>query len=115
MPRGNRTGPAGMGPLTGRRAGFCAGHAAPGCANPGPGMGAGMGAGWGGRGRRNRYYATGLPGWMRGPGPGWGAAPAAPTPDQEVEGLRAQEQYLTGMLDDIRARLQRLTGDEMAE
>jgi len=25
MPRGDRTGPLGMGPLTGRRLGFCAG------------------------------------------------------------------------------------------
>jgi hypothetical protein len=104
-----------MGPLAGRRAGFCAGCAVPGYANPGPGMGAGWAAGWGGRGWRNCYYATRLPGWVRGPGPGWGAAPAAPTPDQEVEGLRAQEQYLTEMLDDVRARLQRLTGSETTE
>jgi hypothetical protein len=28
------------------------------------------GGGGGGRGRRNMYYLTGLPGWMRGMGPG---------------------------------------------
>jgi len=26
MPRGNRTGPAGMGPMTGRAAGYCVGY-----------------------------------------------------------------------------------------
>lgn len=33
MPRGDGTGPAGMGPMTGRAAGYCAGFAAPGYAN----------------------------------------------------------------------------------
>lgn len=30
MPRGDRTGPAGMGPRTGRAAGYCAGYSTPG-------------------------------------------------------------------------------------
>ena len=34
MPRGDRTGPAGMGPMTGRAAGYCAGYPAPGYMNP---------------------------------------------------------------------------------
>lgn len=33
MPRGDGTGPMGMGPMTGRRAGFCTGSAAPGAMN----------------------------------------------------------------------------------
>ena len=33
MPGGNRTGPAGMGPLTGRAAGYCAGYQVPGYMN----------------------------------------------------------------------------------
>ncbi|HHX95299.1 MAG TPA: DUF5320 domain-containing protein, partial [Clostridia bacterium] len=33
MPRGDRTGPTGLGPLTGRGAGFCAGFKVPGYAN----------------------------------------------------------------------------------
>jgi len=40
MPRGDGTGPAGMGPMTGRAAGYCAGYAAPGYMNPIPGRGA---------------------------------------------------------------------------
>jgi len=59
MPRGDGTGPMGMGPMTGRGAGFCAGFAVPGYANP-------IGYGFGferGRGFRRMFYATGLPRW----------------------------------------------------
>ena len=58
MPRGNGTGPMGMGPMTGRGVGFCAGFNMPGLAGNGVGFG-------GGRGRRNCFYATGLNGWQR--------------------------------------------------
>ena len=34
MPRGDGTGPAGMGPMTGRAAGYCAGYNMPGYMNP---------------------------------------------------------------------------------
>ncbi len=34
MPRGDGTGPAGMGPMTGRAAGYCAGYGVPGYMNP---------------------------------------------------------------------------------
>jgi len=34
MPRGDGTGPAGMGPMTGRAAGYCAGYGVPGFMNP---------------------------------------------------------------------------------
>ena|SRR6056297_1200092 len=51
MPRGDRTGPNGMGPMTGRAFGYCTGHGAPGYVGaPGPGMGMAWGYG-GGRGR----------------------------------------------------------------
>jgi hypothetical protein len=82
MPRGDRTGPMGMGPLSGRGAGYCAGYDMPGHANPGFGRGFGMGRGrgfrgggygGGGWGWRNRYWATGVPGWQR---YGYGAPPA---------------------------------------
>ncbi len=68
MPYGDGTGPAGMGPMTGRAAGYCAGYPVPGYMNPIPGRGFwGFGRGRFGRGRgfRHWYYATGLPGWMR--------------------------------------------------
>ncbi len=72
MPFGDGTGPAGLGPMTGRAAGYCAGYPVPGYMNPIPGRGFwGRGFGWfgrglwGGRGWRHWYYATGLPGWYR--------------------------------------------------
>ena len=62
MPGGDRTGPNGLGPMTGRRRGFCAGYDVPGYLNPepgfgfGPGRGAGRGFGRGfGRGRGFRW------------------------------------------------------------
>lgn len=56
MPGYNGTGPSGMGPMTGRKMGRCAG-------NQPQGM-SGAGNGRGGRGFRNRFFATGIPGWM---------------------------------------------------
>ena len=47
MPRGDGTGPMGMGPMTGRGAGYCAGYAAPGYANGGFRFGMGRGRGFG--------------------------------------------------------------------
>ena len=111
MPGGDRTGPMGMGPLTGRNAGDCAGYDAPGGADAGWGGGRGR-AGWGGgrgRGRRNRYRAGGLPGWQRGGAAGPGAVPPVPPmpvapPEQELAALQQQTAWLERFLDELRAR-----------
>ena len=54
MPRGDRTGPRGEGPMTGRRLGFCAGNDRPGFeydqGNFGRGYGRGFGRSYGWRG-----------------------------------------------------------------
>jgi len=116
MPRGDATGPWGLGPMTGRAAGLCAGFAVPGYANPVPGRGFGYWSGprsgpGGGRGWRHWYYATGLPGWAR---PGyyraWGPVPLAEglTPEQEANALKAQQGYLTATLESVRKRLEEL-------
>lgn len=58
MPRGDRTGPEGRGPMTGRGQGYCSGNKEPGFQDAGPrrgfgfGFGYGGGRGFGGRGRR---------------------------------------------------------------
>ena len=65
MPWGDRTGPSGMGPMTGRGAGYCAGYDRPGYMNPGFGYRAFGRGGFGGHGYRHWYYATGLPFWAR--------------------------------------------------
>ncbi|MBL7128669.1 MAG: DUF5320 domain-containing protein [Ignavibacteria bacterium] len=57
MPGGDRTGPSGQGPLTGRRMGYCAGDDRPGYVfNTGYGYGRGRGRGLGlGRGFRHGF------------------------------------------------------------
>ncbi len=122
MPRGDKTGPTGMGPMTGRAAGYCAGYRMPGYTNPLPGRGFGMGFGrgrgaWsrgfgGGRGWRNMFYASGLEGPCRGDQPGWMrfggyAAPEIdPDPEMVKQALKSQADYLQNELDTIRKRLE---------
>ena len=123
MPGGDGTGPGGMGPMTGRAAGYCAGYSAPGYMNPigGRGFGAfgrGRGGGWG---RRNWFYATGLTGWQRaGLGMGaYGAPPAYPmssaapfgptvTRQQQLDALKGQAEYFEDALEGIKKRIAEL-------
>lgn len=119
MPGGDRTGPNGMGPMTGRGAGFCAGFNVPGYANPITGRGSGF---WGGRrgsgrGWRHMYYATGLPFWARFGGvpyaAPYGTQPYMPqaTPEQELNYLKSQAEYFQGALEDIKRRIDELEGN----
>jgi hypothetical protein len=107
MPRGDRLGPMGAGPMSGRGAGWCAGYAAPGFANAAPGRMMGMGYPGGGRGWRNLYYATGLPGWARA-----GYAPPAPMPEVELSALKAQAEWLGARLAGIDERIKQIEGDK---
>jgi Family of unknown function (DUF5320) len=114
VPRGDRTGPMGMGAMTGRSAGNCAGFGMPGYANPFPERGFGMGFGrgggalgrgfgGGGRGWRNTFYATGLPGWIR---LGcYAALNPEPNPEMVNQALKNQSEALQAELDFIKKRL----------
>ncbi len=89
------------------------------------GWGRGRGGAWGGgRGRRNGFYATGLPGWQRfGAGypafggampygaASYGAAPAAPTRDQELDALKGQAEYFEDALEGIKKRISELEAE----
>ena len=117
MPRGDGTGPMGMGPMTGRGAGYCAGYSVPGYANSVPGRGFGQGGGFygrgGGRGRRNWYYATGLPGWARASigMPAFGGTypyAGAASPSQQADILKSQADILKKQLEDIQLRIEEL-------
>lgn len=128
MPGGDRTGPQGMGPMTGRAAGLCTGNPVPGYMNPGFGGGFGGGfgrgrggrGGGGGRGWRNWFYATGLTGWQRTaqatPPQQPPVAVATPvqadaTPQQqevEIEMLRSQVEQLEATLGGLKSRLSEL-------
>ena len=104
MPFGDRTGPIGQGPMTGRGAGYCAGYDVPGYANPG-GFGFGRGRGRG-RGFSRMHYGRALaPRW------GWNAAPyapAAPSKEEELDMLKGQADALKRSLEDIERRMQEL-------
>jgi hypothetical protein len=63
MPFGDGTGPRGMGPMTGRGAGYCAGFGRPDFANPVLGR---------------RWFGFGWRGWGRGRGHGLGRRWYAP-------------------------------------
>lgn len=105
MPRGDRTGPMGTGPMTGRRMGYCTGNPVPGYASALWG-GAGFGGGGGRRGHRNMYYATGLYGWQRA-----GVVPPAPVSvsrEQEIDALKREADYFSSQLDAIRQRIEKL-------
>ncbi len=113
MPFGNRRGPAGLGPMTGRKAGYCAGFGSPGYANPAMGPGFGGGQGWwcggAGHGRRNMFRITGLPGWMRF-GRAAAAPSAAPPLEAETEFLKRRAECLRAQLDAVTRRLAELSG-----
>jgi hypothetical protein len=116
MPAGDGTGPMGMGSMTGRAAGYCAGFTVPGFMNPVPGRGRGMGFGWGrggrGRGWRHRFYATGLPFWAQTPAPG---VAQEVSPVDETQTLKAQAGYMEKALEEIRRRISDLEAAQAKE
>ena len=123
MPGGDGTGPLGLGPMTGRQAGYCAGYSAPGYANSIPGRGRGFGYGRGfGRGR----------GWGRGFGRGfglgWAGYPYAQgnpymtpsysanfTPKQEADMLRAEANAMQEEISAINQRVKDLESAQTSE
>ena len=113
MPRGDRTGPAGMGPMTGRAAGYCAEDTTPGFVSVvggrGPG-GRGYGGGRGqGRRRRNRFRGTDLVGEQPAvtEEPDSGIAPPIGK-GEELDALKQQAETLCRTLDGIRERIAEL-------
>jgi len=141
MPRGDRTGPMGVGPMTGRSAGLCAGYQTPGFMNPpsrfgggrGYGHGRGRGAGGGRGGFQQPPGFRGGMGWGRGRGRGGGGGggfggaaweiPYAwgypgdfsgpfPSRKDELEMLQEQASQMEVTLNDIRKRIDELEQDQ---
>lgn len=131
MPRGDGTGPAGLGPMTGRAAGYCAGYGTPGFVNPIPRGGFGLGRGRGGLGRGLGLGFRGGRGPFFGYRPAWGGYPqapyaagypyappaygapaapyaAAPSGEQEMDALKGQAEYLEDALEGIQKRIAEL-------
>jgi len=117
MPGGDRTGPLGLGPMTGRAAGYCAGYSTPGYMNPLGGRG--LGLAW-----RRGYGRGGGRGFRRGFHPlGWGAAyplpiyppnwygaypPPAGGAADELEVLKQQADHLESTLEQVKDRIEEL-------
>ena len=117
MPGRNQTGPMGMGPMTGRGAGYCSGNAGreipyP-AAGSGYGMGFGRGRGFGGGWRMGRNFGRG--GWMRFGGYdapyGYPGTYRQPDPDVEKQALAGQARSLQAELEMIQKRLAALESE----
>lgn len=114
MPGGDRTGPIGAGPMTGRGAGYCAGFDLPGFANNVP---AGRGQA---RGRGFAFYRKGMGlGRARGRGFGFRSYPDVPTTYNEntgferdvetsIRSLEQEQRILREELDNINKKLDNL-------
>ena len=104
MPGGDRTGPLGFVPRTGRVAGYCARYPEPGYMNPIVGTGLGRG---GGRGRRNWYNATVLTGRQR---DAYNSPPGveAITRVEDLAELKDHAEYLENELKEIKKRIQEI-------
>lgn len=118
MPRGDRSGPWGYGPMTGRGMGLCAGYDVPGFMNPyGPRGGRGYGRGFGGgrgrgfgRGRGWRFRAPFWPEEEIGPMPAYEPGVwRAPSREDQKAYLEDLRKSLEQELEDIRRRLEELS------
>lgn len=117
MPGGDRTGPMGQGPMTGRALGYCAGYDRPGYANSWPRGGFGRGFGWGrgmGRGRGwGRGMGFGRGWWHGGAYPGYAPgyyreqAPVYQPPSREGE-LKMLQDELKYAEEDMKAMRERI-------
>lgn len=113
MPGGDRTGPMGQGPLSGRGLGACGGYQSPGYFRPrlGRGFRRGMGRGFG-------------RGFGRGQGYGWGYMPQVYGPpadpyytqpfsqEEEHQALSQEADYLKEQIKQIESRLKELEGQK---
>lgn len=123
MPGGDRTGPLGWGPMTGRAAGYCAGYPVPGFMNPvggrGYGFGFGFGRGFGLRGGRGgRWGAVPYAGYGFGtPYAAPYAAPytAPPTRAEQLEVLQSQAEHFEKSLNEIKKRIAELEAEAKKE
>lgn len=116
MPRGDGTGPRGLGSMTGRAAGYCAGYSAPGFANPyGGRMGTGFGYGRGyGRGFGRGYrpgYVNQVP-YCNPPVYGSSYNQPYAEPKQEIGALNNEANMLKEQLEAINKRIVELEKSE---
>ncbi|MBN1382926.1 MAG: DUF5320 domain-containing protein [Deltaproteobacteria bacterium] len=105
MPRGNRTGPIGAGPRTGRGAAFCSGYDIPGFVHVAPVRF--FGRGWG-----ERFFARGMGGWARGFWPSRFFSSSVQNPDMEIDQLKQEVSFLERTISDLKSRMDDLKSDK---
>ena len=107
MPSYDGTGPGGKGAMTGGGRGYCAVQVKKDAGDMPAGRFLRRGAG---RGWRNWYYATGLPGWRRAAGgdSAYSRGISAPAVNEEKEMLKNEAEALKNELEDIQNRIQTL-------
>ena len=106
MPGGDRTGPMGLGSMTGGARGFCAGFAMPGSTN----FGFNRDFFGRGRGHRNMYYTTGLPRGAR-YSPGFYPTSVISKED-ELNALKNEAKYMNQNIEEINRRIKELENQE---
>ena len=117
MPGGDRTGPMGRGPMSGRALGYCAGYDSPGFTKGVPrGRGFGFGRGFG-RGL-GRGFGRGRGFWWRGsypyyePEPYYGGPYQNPGPEEEKNHLENLVKGLEEELKAVKERIKELSKDK---
>jgi len=115
MPGGDKTGPWGLGPRTGRAAGYCTGNNVPGYANPGFIRGFGSGRGRG-RGFGRGFQGCGRGFWRQGvypyPAPYYPETYPSPSKEEEKAYLEDMVKGLEEELKMIQQRLQELSKEK---
>lgn len=119
MARGDKTGPYGQGPVTGRGLGYCAGYSVPGYMHNIPGRGMGREIGFGRGMGRGIGFGRGLGlGFRRGRGYGYYPYSFRPTPysvptkEEELSILKAQAETLKKDLEEIQQCISELETKE---
>jgi len=127
MPGGDRTGPMGSGPMTGRRAGVCAGYSIPGYMNlvgniPGANQGFGYGRGFGRGFSRGRGVGRNF-GWRRAAAPNsYGVSSGNPlynvpavSAQDEARALKEEAQVMQEEISAITRRIKELEANSGSE
>lgn len=105
MPGGDKRGPMGQGPMTGRAMGYCAGNEVPGSMEDRPGLGMARGFRGGRRGGMGRGMARGR--GFRNAAPSHGEE-LAPTREEERTYLNRQAERLKRTLNEVEQRIKDL-------
>ncbi len=112
MPRGDGTGPDGLGPMTGRNAGYCAGYNVPEYANTGAGKGLGLARGFrGGRASRGARPAGPPAGAVRRSRLAEPQVSEEKAKEIELKNLKRTAEDLEDQMEAVKERIQQLQAE----